>query len=70
MPILYSPPAIVATADRFVSLCASPPAKVGYGGQVCVNCAIIIEGYNTKGHKEYTKVHKENTLTPRDLAQI
>jgi len=29
----------------------SPPAKVGYGGQVCVNCAIIIEGYNTKGHK-------------------
>jgi len=53
MPILYSPPAIVATADRFVSL-----------------CAIIIEGYNTKGHKEYTKVHKENTLTPRDLVLI
>jgi len=42
MTILYSPPAIVATADRFVSL-----------------CAIIIEDYSTKDHKEAQRITKK-----------
>jgi len=36
----------------FESLCASPPAKVGYGGQFCVTLCNNYWGYNTKTTKK------------------